>query len=187
MVIFINGNCVVLMDSIWRHKGMIEDLGAKPMTVREFLDILRDIKGYTSILSPLTDEYLADHNRTLFYEGDLLEYQVGTNRIVKAIIDGDQLKVRKDGVEYTGAKARALFAGDKDFKAWKKTCDGEKNALLQDALVTLQVFHVNHIYALKELQLPKEFAFGTVQELMTFILSRDFEAAQARYMPYKNA
>ncbi|HMK47231.1 MAG TPA: hypothetical protein VK436_11450 [Methanocella sp.] len=166
---------------------MIEDPGSNEMTVREFLDNLRDIKGYTSITSALSDEYLADHNRMIFYDGDILEYQVGTNRIVKAVVDGDDLAIRKDGVDYTGARARALFSGDREFKAWKKTCDGDRNVLIRESCATLQIFHVNHVYALKELQLPKEYLFSTVKELMSFILSRDFEAAQARYMPYKNA
>lgn len=164
---------------------MIEELGIKDMTVREFLDDLRDLKGYTSIVSPLTEEYLADHNRTLFYDGDLLEYQVGTNRIVKVVVDGEQLRLKKDGVEYAGVKARALFSGDREFKAWKRTCDGEKNALIKDACALIEVYHINHVYALKELQLPKELTFCTVRELMSFILSREFEAIQARYMPYK--
>ena len=166
---------------------MIEDPGSNEMTVREFLDNLRDIKGYTSITSALTDEYLAEHNRMIFYDGDILEYQVGTNRIVKAVVDGDRLEIRKDGVSYSGGKARALFSGDREFKAWKKACDGDRNALMRDSCATLQIFHINHVYALKELQLPKEYSFCTVKELMSFILSREFEAVQARYMPYKNA
>ena len=166
---------------------MIEELGIKDMTVREFLDDLRDIKGYTSITSTLTDEYIADHSRMLFYDGDILEYQMGTNRIIKVVVDGEQLTVKKDGVVYTGPKARELFAGDREFKAWKKTCDGQKNDLIKDVYASVQIFHVNHIYALKELQLPKELTFSTAKELMSFILSRDFEAIQARYMPYKDA
>lgn len=168
-----------------RDQGMIEELGIKDMTVREFLDDLRDIKGYTSIVSTLTDESLADHGRMLFYDGDILEYQMGTNRIIKVVVDGELLTVKKDGVVYTGPKARALFSGDREFKAWKKSCDGDKNELIRDACASVQIFHVNHIYALKELQLPKELTFCTVKELMSFILSRDFEAVQARYMPYK--
>ena len=166
---------------------MIEELGIKDMTVSEFLNDLMDLKGYTSIICPLTEEYLADHNRTLFYDGDLLEYQVGTNRIVKVTVDGEQLQVRKDGVEYTGAKARALFSGDREFKAWKRTCDGEKNELIKDACASVQIFHVNYVYALKELQLPKDLTFCTVREMMSFVISREFEAIGARYMPYKDA
>lgn len=166
---------------------MIEELGIKEMTVREFLNDLMDIKGYTSIICPLTEEYLADHNRTLFYDGDILEYQVGTNRIVKVVVDGEQLHIKKDGVEYTGAKARAQFSGDREFKAWKRACDGDKNALLKEACASVQIFHINYVYALKELQLPQEITFCNVRELMSFILSREFEAIQARYMPYKNA
>ncbi|MCD1293736.1 hypothetical protein CUJ83_01840 [Methanocella sp. CWC-04] len=164
---------------------LIDELGQEELTVRKFLDELRDIKGYTSIISSLSDEYLEEHNRTLFYDGDILEYQVGTNRIVKVIVDGDLLQVLKDGVEYKGEKARALFKNDKEFKKWKKTCDGEENALLNDACARIEIYHVNYVYALKELILPKEYKFCTVQELMSFILSRDFESVQARYLPMK--
>jgi hypothetical protein len=166
---------------------MLDELGQKEISVQEFLDDMRYVKGYSSILSPLTDEYIKTHNRTFFYDGDILEYQVGTSRVVKAVVDGDSFEVKKDGIVYNGEKARALFKDDSDFKKWKKTCDGEKNALISDACAKLEVYQYNHVYVLKELQLPKEFKFCTVQEMMTFLKSREFEAVQARYLPQKDA
>lgn len=166
---------------------ILEELGYSDISVNKFLDTLRDIKGYTSIIATFTDESIADHNRTFFYDGYILEYQVGTNRIVKAVVDGDSFMVRKDGVEYKGEKARALFRNDRDFKDWKKTCDGEKNALIRDACARLELYNINYVYALKELQLPKEYTFCTIQELMAFIMSREFETVQARYLPPKDS
>jgi hypothetical protein len=165
---------------------MLDELGQKEISVQEFLDDMRYVKGYSSIMSPLTDENAKTHNRTFFYDGDLLEYQVGTSRVVKAVVDGDSLIVKKDGVEYKGAKARALFKDDADFKKWKKTWDGDKNALVSDACARLEVYQYNCVYALKELQLPREFKFCTVQELMAFLKSREFESVQARYLPQKD-
>jgi hypothetical protein len=164
---------------------MIEELGQSNLTVRHFLDDLRDIKGYTSILFPITEEELNERNRTFFYDGDLLEYQVGTSRIVKAVVDCNQFAIKKDGVEYTGEKARALFKNDREFKVWKRSCDGEKNAHIKDACARIQVYHINYVYEQKELQMPKEYEFCTLRELMAFVVSRDFEAVCARYMPYK--
>jgi hypothetical protein len=99
----------------------------------------------------------------------------------------DDVGFKKDGVEYRGERARALFKDDSDFKKWKKTLDGEKNALISDACAHLEVYQYNHVYALKELQLPREFKFCTIQELMAFLKSRDFESVQARYLPLKDA
>ena len=164
---------------------MIDELGQKEISVKDFLDDMRYVKGYSSIMSPLTDDYVKDHDRMFFYDGDVLEYQVGTSRVVKAVVDGDSFAVKKDGVEYRGAKARALFKDDGEFKKWKKACDGDKNALLNDACARLEVYQYNHVYALKELQLPKEFNFYSVRELVAFLKSRDFEAVQARYLPQK--
>jgi hypothetical protein len=164
---------------------IMDEAGQKEISVKDFLDDMRYVKGYSSIMSPLTDEYIKDHNRTFFYDGDILEYQVGTSRVVKAVVDGSSFAVKKDGVEYHGDKARALFKDDSEFKKWKKTMDSEKNALVSDACARLEVYHYNHVYELKELQLPKEFKFCTVQELMAFLKSREFEAVQARYMPQK--
>ena len=76
---------------------------------------------------------MLNRNFTFFYDGDLLEYQVGTKRLVKAIINGDQFVIKKNGKEYKGQKARALFKTDKEFKLWKRTIDGEQNAIIQDA------------------------------------------------------
>lgn len=164
---------------------MMDDLGQKEISVKDFLDDMRYVKGYSSIMSPLTDEYIKNHNRMLFYDGDVLEYQVGTNRLVKAVVDGSALAVKKDGVEYRGDKARALFKDDSDFKSWKKTWDGQKNTLICDASAHLEVYQLNHVFSWKELQLPKEFKFYTVQELVAFIKSREFESVQARYLPQK--
>lgn len=111
---------------------------------------------------------------------------MGTNRLVKAIVNGNDLVVKKDGVEYRGDKARALFNDDADFKRWKKTCDGQKNALVNDACAHLEVYQLNHICMWKELQLPREFKFCTIQELMAFLESREFESVQARYLPQKD-
>jgi len=166
---------------------MLDELGQKEIKISELLEDMRVVKGYSSILTPLTDDYMKTHNRTFFYDGDLMEYQVGTSRVVKAVVDGDSLAVRKDGGEFKGAQARALFKDDADFKAWKKTWDGEKNALVSDACARIELYQYNHVYVLKELQLPKEFKFCTVQELLTFLKSRDFEAVQARYLPQKDA
>lgn len=163
----------------------MDELGQKRISVKDFLDDMRYVKGYSSIVSPLTDEYVKDHNHTFFYDGDILEYQVGTNRVVKAVVDANEFVVKKDGVEYNGEKARALFKNDAEFKQWKKTCDGQKNALISDACARLQVYQYNHVYRLVELQLPKEFKFCTVQELMAFLKSREFESVQARYLPPK--
>lgn len=164
---------------------MIDELGSSDLTVLQFLDDLRDIKGYTSILFPFTDEQLAERNRTFFYDGDVIEYQVGTNRLVKAVVDGGRFAVLKDGAEYRGDGARALFRNDRDFKLFKRTCDGQKNAVIQDACAILEVYQLSPVCVWKELQLPQEYAFCTVRELMTFIRSREFEAVQARYMPQK--
>jgi len=165
---------------------IMDELGQKEISVLEFLDDMRYRKGYSSITSPLTDEYIKTHNRTFFYDGDVLEYQVGTSRVVKAVVDGSSFAVKKDDVEYRGAKARALFKDDSDFKKWKKILDGEKNALHNDACARLEIYQYNHVYALKELQLPREFKFCTIQELMAFLKSRDFESVQARYLPQKD-
>lgn len=164
---------------------MIEELGSSDLTRQQFLDDLSDRRGYTSIIFPVTDDDLANRNRTFFHDGDLLEYQVGTKRLVKAIVDGDQFAVIKDGKKYEGQKARALFKGDRDFKLWRRSCDGEANELLHDACATMHVYQLNAVCAWKELQLPREFSFCKVRELMAFILSRDFEAVQARYLPLK--
>jgi len=166
---------------------IIDELGQKEISAQEFLDDMRYRKGYSSITSPLTDEYIKTHNRTFFYDGDILEYQVGTNRVVKAVVDGDSFEVKKDGVMYKGKKARALFMDDSDFKKWKKTQDGENNALLNDACAHLEVCQLNHVCVFKELQLPREFKFCTVQEMMAFLISREFESVQARYLPLKDA
>lgn len=164
---------------------MIEDPGQSNLTVRQFLDDLRDIKGYTSILFPATEEDLNERDRAFFYDGDLLEYQVGTNRLVKAVVDGSQFTVKKDGVEYKGDSARALFRNDREFKVWKRTCDGEKNALIKDACATIELFRLNPVCTWKELQLPVEYSFCTLRELMAFVSSREFEAICARYLPWK--
>jgi hypothetical protein len=165
---------------------IMDELGQKEIVLQEFLDDMRYSKGYSSIMSPLTDEYIKTHNRTFFYDGDVLEYQVGTSRVVKAVVDASSFAVKKDGVEYRGDKARALFKDDADFKKWKKTWDGDKNALINDACARLEIYQYNHVYALKELQLPREFKFCTIQELMAFLKSRDFESVQARYLPQKD-
>ena len=165
---------------------ILDELGQKEISVQELLDEMRYVKGYSSILSPLTDEYVRTHNRTFFYDGDILEYQVGTSRIVKAVVDGSSFEVKKDGVVYKGDEARALFKDDSDFKKWKKTWDGDKNMLIKDACARLEVYQYNHVYVLKELQLPQEYKFCTIQELMAFIKSREFEAIQARYLPPKD-
>jgi hypothetical protein len=164
---------------------MIEDLKTSNMTVLQFLDELRDEKGHSSIIFLLTEDDLINRNFTFFYDGDLLEYQVGTKRLVKAIVDGDRFAVRKDGNEYKGAKARALFKTDKEFKLWKRTCDGEANELISDATATIHAYQLSPTCAWKELQMPKEYTFGTVRELMSYVLSFEFEAALARYMAVK--
>ena len=166
---------------------MIEEIGSSDLTVQQFLDDLSDRRGYTSILFPVTDEDLAHRNRTFFYDGDLLEYQVGTKRLVKAIVDGDQFAVLKDGKEYRGEKARDLFKNDRDFKLWRRSSDGEANDLLHDACARMHVYQLNAVCAWKELQLPQEYSFCKVRELMAFVMSRDFEAVQARYLPLKQA
>jgi hypothetical protein len=166
---------------------MLDELGQKEISITELLDEMRYVKGYSSIMTPLTDEYMKSHDRTFFYDGDLMEYQVGTSRVVKAVIDGDSFVVKKDGKEYRGDKARALFKDDADFKQWKKTWDGDKNALVSDACAHLKLYQYNHVYALKELQLPGEFKFCSVRELMAFLKSREFEAVQARYLPQKDS
>jgi hypothetical protein len=164
---------------------MIEELSSSDLTVQQFLDDLSDRRGYTSILFPVTDNDLASRNRTFFYDGILLEYQVGTKKLVNATVDGDQFAVLKDGKKYTGAKARALFKSDRDFKLWRRSNDGETNDLLHDACASMHLYQLNAVCAWKELQLPQEFSFCKVRELMAFILSRDFEAVQARYLPLK--
>lgn len=166
---------------------MLDELGQKEISIIELLDEMRYVKGYSSIMTPLTDEYSKTHSRTFFYDGDVMEYQIGTSRVVKAVVDGDSFVVKKDGVEYRGAKARALFKDDADFKQWKKTCDGDKNVLVSDACARLELYQYNHVYSLKELKLPKEFKFCTVRELLAFLKSREFEAVQARYMPEKDS
>lgn len=164
----------------------IDELEQEEITVDQFINELRDIKGYTSITYGMNDEYLPDHNRTFFYDDCILEYQVGTNRVVKVMVDGSLFKVKKDGVVYEGEKAKALFKDDKEFKKWKKTCDGDKNALIQDACAKIFVYHVNYVYAFKELILPKDYSFCTIRELMSFIKSREFESVQARHLPMKD-
>jgi two-component SAPR family response regulator len=113
---------------------MIEDLKTSNMTVVQFLDELRDNKGHTSIIFLPGEDDLVNRNFTFFYDGDLLEYQVGTKRLVKAIVDGGRFAIRKDGKEYRGEKARALFKTDKEFKLWKRTIDDEKNMIIEDAV-----------------------------------------------------
>jgi hypothetical protein len=164
---------------------MIDDLGQKPIVLNEFLDDMRYVKGYASIVCPLDDQYLKDHNKAFFYDGEILEYQVGTNRIVKAVVDVNDFIMKKDGVEYKGEKARALFKNDAEFKQWKRACNGTDNTLISDAYATLHVFKVNFVWELKELQLPKDFKFYTIQDLLSFLKSREFEAVQAQYMPQK--
>ena len=166
---------------------MIDDLGQKPIVLNEFLDDMRYVKGYASIVCPLEDNYLKDHNKMFFYDGDIIEYMVGTNRIVKAVADVNTFVIKNDGVEYKGEKAREQFKNDAEFKQWKRTCDGTNNALVSDAYALLQLFKVNVVWELKELQLPKEYKFSTVQELLSFLKSREFEAVQAQYMPMKDA
>jgi len=166
---------------------MLDELGQKELSINELLDEMRYVKGYSSIMTPLTDDYMKTHNRTFFYDGDLMEYQVGTKRVVKAIVDGDAFAVKKDGKEYRGAAARALFKDDADFKQWKKTWDGDKNAMISDACAELHIYQLNAVCMFKELQLPKEFKFCTVQELLAFMKSREFESVQARYMPDKDS
>ncbi len=166
---------------------MLDELGQKEISITELLDEMRYVKGYSSIMTPLTDEYMKSHNRTFFYDGDLMEYQVGTKRVVKAIVDVDTFAVKKDGKEYRGAKARALFKDDSDFKQWKKTWDGDKNVMISDACAELHIYQLNAVCMFKELALPKEFKFCTVRELLVFMKSREFEAVQARYMPEKDS
>jgi len=151
------------------------------------MDEMRYVKGYSSIMTPLTDEYVKTHNRTFFYDGDVMEYQVGTKRVVKAIVDGNAFAIKKDGKEYRSAKARALFKDDSDFKQWKKTWDGDKNAMISDACASLHIYQLNAVCSFKELEMPRELKFCTVQELLVFLKSREFEAVQARYMPEKSA
>lgn len=166
---------------------MIDDLGQKQIVLNEFLDDMRYVKGYASIVCPLDEGYLKDHNKMFFYDGEILQYMVGTNRIVKATADVNSLAIRKDGVEYKGEKARALFNNDADFKQWKRTCDGTKNTVISDAYATIQLFKVNFVWELKEMQMPKEYKFYTIQELLSFLKSREFEAVQAQYLPQKES
>ncbi|HEY3272238.1 MAG TPA: hypothetical protein VGJ92_00675 [Methanocella sp.] len=166
---------------------MIEDLKTSNMTVVQFLDELRDNKGHTSIIFSPGEDDLVNRNFMFFYDGDLLEYQVGTKRLVKAIVDGDRFAIRKDGKEYRGEKARALFKNDKEFKLWKRTIDDEQNAIIEDAVATIHAYQLSPTCAWKELQMPKEYTFGTVRELMAYVLSFEFEAALARYMHLKQA
>ncbi len=164
---------------------MIEDLRTSNMTVLQFLDELRDNQGHTSIIFQLTEDDLLNRNFTFFYDGDLLEYQVGTKRLVKATVDGDEFAVRRDGKEYKGKKARELFKNDKEFKLWKRTIDGEKNEILHDACATLHAYQLSPTCAWKEQQMPKEYSSCTVRELMACVLSFEFNATLARYMPPK--
>jgi hypothetical protein len=166
---------------------MIEDLKTSNMTVLQFLDELRDNKGHTSVIFPLTEDDLINRNLTFFYDGDLLEFQVGTKRLVKAIVDGDKLAIRKDGKEYRGEKARGLFKTDKEYKLWKRTCDGEDNAVIGEAGATIHAYLLSPTCTWKELQMPKEYSFNTVRELMASVLSFELEAALARYMPVKQS
>lgn len=53
---------------------MIDELGQKDIKLQEFLDDMRYVKGYSSIMSPLTEERIKTHGRTFFYDGDILEY-----------------------------------------------------------------------------------------------------------------
>lgn len=165
---------------------MLDELGQKEISIAELLDEMRYVKGYSSIMCPLTDEYIKAHNRMFFYDGDVMEYQVGTKRVVKAIVDGNAFAIKKDGKEYRGEKARAQFKNDADFKQWKKTWDGDKNMMVSDACAYLHIYQLNAVCAFKELELPKEFKFCTVQELLVFLKSREFESVQARYLPQKD-
>jgi hypothetical protein len=165
----------------------IDDLGQKQIVLNEFLDDMRYVKGYASIVCPLEEGYLKDHNKMFFYDGEILQYMVGTNRIVKVTADVNSFVIKKDGVEYKGEKARAQFTNDADFKQWKRSCDGTKNILISDAYATIQLFKVNFVWEMKEMQLPKEFKFYTVQELLSFLKSREFEAVQAQYLPQKDS
>jgi hypothetical protein len=165
----------------------IDDLGQKQIVLNEFLDDMRYVKGYASIVCPLEEGYLKDHNKMFFYDGEVLQYMVGTNRIVKVTADVNSFVIKKDGVEYKGEKARAQFNNDADFKQWKRSCDGAKNILISDAYATIQLFKVNFVWELKEMQMPKEFKFYTVQELLSFLKSREFEAVQAQYLPPKDS
>jgi hypothetical protein len=164
---------------------MIEDLKTSNMTVVQFLDELRDNKGHTSVIFTLNEDDLLNRNFAFFYDGDLLEYQVGTKRLVKAIVDGDKFAIRKDGKEYHGEKARSLFKTDKEFKLWKRNCDGEENAVVGEASATIHAYLLSPTCTWKELQMPKEYSFNTVRELMSCVLSFELEAALARYMPLK--
>jgi hypothetical protein len=164
---------------------MIEDLKTANMTVLQFLDDLRDNKGHTSILFAPSEEDLLNRNFTFFYDGDVLEYQVGTKRLVKAIVDGDQFAIRKDGKEYKGQKARALFKTDKEYKLWKRTCDGETNAVISEAPATIHAFLLSPTCVWTELQMPKEYTCNTIRELMSCVLSFELEATLARYMAPK--
>jgi len=164
---------------------MIEDPGQKNLTVLQFLDELRDRKGYTSIIFPVTEEELNDRNQMFFYKGDILEYQIGTNKLVRAVADGEQFTVKKDGAVYKGATARALFKNDKEFKAWKRACDGDKNALIKDGCAQIHVYRLNPVCDWKELQVSQQCSLCTLRELMAFVTSRDFEALCARYLPWK--
>jgi hypothetical protein len=164
---------------------MIEDLKTSNMTVLQFMDELRDNKGHTSVIFQLTEDDLLSRNLMIFYDGDLLEYQVGTKRLVKAIVDGDKFAIRKDGKEYQGEKARKLFKTDKEYKLWKRTCDGEENAVLGEASATIHAYLLSPTCVWNELDMPKEYACGTIRELMACILSFELEAALARYMPIK--
>lgn len=164
---------------------MIEDLKTANMTVVQFLDELRDNKGHTSVLFMLTEDDLVNRNLTSLYDGDLLEFQVGTKRLVKAIVDGDKFAVRKDGKDYHGEKARALFKTDKEYKLWKRTCDGEENAVISEAPATIHAYLLSPTCVWKELQMPKEYTCNTIRELMSCVLSFELEATLARYMPPK--
>ena len=94
---------------------MLDELGQKDILISELLEEMRVVKGYSSILTPLTDDYMKTHNRTFFYDGDVMEYQVGTSRIVKAVVDGE--------VRYIRVSASALKKGlvtKAPKRKWKK-------------------------------------------------------------------
>lgn len=164
---------------------MIDDLGRNEMTVNQFLDELRDIKGYTSITCAFDDAYLEEHDKTFFYDGQILEYQVGTKRLVKAFVNVNDFTIKKGGKEYKGKEARDQFKNDKEFKKWKKFADGVNDALIKDACAHIEIYHLTVVCTWKELALPKDYEFCSVRELWSFVLSRDFESVQARYLPFK--